>query len=36
MLGFFFRIQEFKVALSEESINLKTLRELCFNGNFSL
>uniref|UniRef100_A0A7N6ATN5 TBC1 domain family member 13 n=1 Tax=Anabas testudineus TaxID=64144 RepID=A0A7N6ATN5_ANATE len=26
------RIQEFKVALSEENINLKTLRELCFNG----
>uniref|UniRef100_A0A3B3ZPP1 TBC1 domain family member 13 n=1 Tax=Periophthalmus magnuspinnatus TaxID=409849 RepID=A0A3B3ZPP1_9GOBI len=25
-------IQEFKVALSEENINLKTLRELCFNG----
>lgn len=31
---FHFRIQEFKVALSEENINLKTLRELCFNGNF--
>ncbi|XP_070780956.1 TBC1 domain family member 13 isoform X2 [Enoplosus armatus] len=26
------RIQEFKVTLSEENINLKTLRELCFNG----
>uniref|UniRef100_A0A3B4F0A5 TBC1 domain family member 13 n=1 Tax=Pundamilia nyererei TaxID=303518 RepID=A0A3B4F0A5_9CICH len=24
--------QEFKVALAEEKINLKTLRELCFNG----
>lgn len=32
----FLRIQEFKVALSEESINLKTLRELCFNGNSNL
>lgn len=29
----YFRIQEFKVTLSEENINLKTLRELCFNGN---
>ncbi|KAI4793689.1 hypothetical protein KUCAC02_032559 [Chaenocephalus aceratus] len=27
-----FRIQEFKVALSEDNINLKTLRELCFSG----
>ncbi|XP_030625328.1 TBC1 domain family member 13 isoform X2 [Chanos chanos] len=26
------RIQEFKVALSEEKIDLKTLRELCFSG----
>uniref|UniRef100_A0A669EAU1 TBC1 domain family member 13 n=1 Tax=Oreochromis niloticus TaxID=8128 RepID=A0A669EAU1_ORENI len=26
------KIQEFKVALAEEKINLKTLRELCFNG----
>uniref|UniRef100_A0A3Q3JY27 Rab-GAP TBC domain-containing protein n=1 Tax=Monopterus albus TaxID=43700 RepID=A0A3Q3JY27_MONAL len=26
------RIQEFKAALSEENINLKTLRELCFSG----
>ncbi|KAA8584678.1 hypothetical protein FQN60_008463 [Etheostoma spectabile] len=26
------RIQEFKETLSEETINLKTLRELCFNG----
>ncbi|XP_061657742.1 TBC1 domain family member 13 isoform X3 [Syngnathoides biaculeatus] len=25
-------IQDFKVALTEENINLKTLRELCFNG----
>uniref|UniRef100_A0A3Q3JY39 Rab-GAP TBC domain-containing protein n=1 Tax=Monopterus albus TaxID=43700 RepID=A0A3Q3JY39_MONAL len=28
----YFRIQEFKAALSEENINLKTLRELCFSG----
>ena len=27
------RIQEFKVALGEENINLKSLQELCFNGN---
>ncbi|XP_077399099.1 TBC1 domain family member 13 isoform X3 [Vanacampus margaritifer] len=26
------RIQDFKVALTEENIHLKTLRELCFNG----
>lgn len=29
------RIQEFRAALSEENISLKTLRELCFNGKTS-
>uniref|UniRef100_A0A8C2GR98 TBC1 domain family member 13 n=1 Tax=Cyprinus carpio TaxID=7962 RepID=A0A8C2GR98_CYPCA len=28
----FFRIQEFKAALSEQEIDLKALRELCFSG----
>lgn len=32
---FIYRIQEFKTALSEEKLDLKALRELCFGGNVS-